>query len=200
VPVLPLARQRARRGWSARRLDRTMAGLPRPARAARMPIAAERPDECRSLRNRLPGQRSKCENCRRRYDDRNGQCGEKVQPRIRPVRLAASRQEPARRARPHHPQTPAGCTQFCVQPRPEKPEPAERVTDHLAETGCRPGGRPRVRRGQPDTDPLQPVLGGLYRVRCRFEHTSQNLFMVTAVLVHASFSSTLCSADMARAM
>lgn len=57
-----------------------------------------------------------------------------------------------------------------------------------------------MRRVQPGADPLQAILGGLYRVRCRFEHTAQNLFMVTAVLVHASFSSTLCSADMARAM
>ena len=57
-----------------------------------------------------------------------------------------------------------------------------------------------MRRGQPDADPLQAILGGLYRVRCRIEHAAQDLFRVTAVLVHVSFSSTLCSADMPRAM
>jgi hypothetical protein len=54
--------------------------------------------------------------------------------------------------------------------------------------------------GQPGADPLQPIRGGLYRVRTRAQRAAQKLVIVTIALVHASLSSTLRNADMARAV
>jgi hypothetical protein len=57
-----------------------------------------------------------------------------------------------------------------------------------------------MRRGKPGADPLQAVSGRIYQVRRGVQGAAQDLVIVMLVLAHASRSSTLRSAPMARAV
>ncbi len=57
-----------------------------------------------------------------------------------------------------------------------------------------------MRHGQPGADPLQAIPGRLYAVGFGAQGTAQQIGMIKIGLAHAWLSSTLRSADMARAV
>jgi hypothetical protein len=66
--------------------------------------------------------------------------------------------------------------------------------------GHQPGDRQGVGRSQPGADPLQAIVSGLHRVRCRLQRPTDKVVIVTIVRVHSRRSSTVRSAVLARAV
>jgi hypothetical protein len=154
-----------------------MAAHPWLAYAACRPAAFDRPDDRRCLRNNLPWQRRQRESARCHHEHGKGQHDRRTPPhQVRP---------PARRSGPRHPESFPGRAEHRLQPRPDKLQAAQRATGHLGKSGHDPGDRQRARRCQPGADPLQAIVSGVYRVRCRVQGAAQKLVIVTIMLVHS---------------
>jgi hypothetical protein len=88
-----------------------------------------------------------------------------------------------------------------TQPLHGGPQVAKQGLDCLGIPNDQPGEECRARRGDPGADPLQAVSGRLDEVRGGAQRAAQDLLVVMFALTHhASRSSTLRNADMARAV
>jgi len=88
-----------------------------------------------------------------------------------------------------------------AQPLQEGLQVAKQGLDCLGIPDDHPGQEGRARRGEPGADPLQAVSGRLDQVRGGAQGATQDLLVVMfALMHHASRSSTLRNADMARAV